>query len=268
MKTKNTLFSLALMIVTFLTTHHVAEASHTWSDYHWARATPSFTLLLGNNLTPNWGSYLAQTSTDWSLSSVLDTTVVAGKTNDGRGKNTPKNCNPTAGRGEVCNAKYGLNGWLGIASIWASGSHITAGTVKLNDTYFSTPTYNTSAWKNLVTCQEVGHIFGLGHQDENFTNQNLNTCMDYTNNPESNQHPNTHDYDMLATIYGSHLDTTTTVGTSAATLLQDSNNMSDWGKEIHRSEDGRSSIFEKDLGKGNRILRHVYWAEPRGNHRD
>jgi hypothetical protein len=39
-------------------------------------------------------------------------------------------------------------------------------------------------------CQEVGHTFGLDHQDENFNNTNLGTCMDYTNDPSTNQHPN------------------------------------------------------------------------------
>ncbi len=32
-------------------------------------------------------------------------------------------------------------------------------------------------------CQEIGHDFGLDHQDENFNNPNLGTCMDYTNDP-------------------------------------------------------------------------------------
>ena len=63
-------------------------------------------------------------------------------------------------------------------------------------------------------CQEVGHTFGLDHQDENFNNANLGTCMDYTNDPSTNQHPNKHDYDELITIY-SHLDSTTTVGAIA-----------------------------------------------------
>ena len=54
----------------------------------------------------------------------------------------------------------------------------------------------------MVTCQEIGHTFGLDHQDENFTNTNLGTCMDYTNDPSTNQHPNQHDYDELASIYG------------------------------------------------------------------
>ena len=33
-------------------------------------------------------------------------------------------------------------------------------------------------------------------------NNNLNTCMDYTSNPDSNQHPNIHDYQQLNDIYG------------------------------------------------------------------
>ena len=27
--------------------------------------------------------------------------------------------------------------------------------------------------------QEIGHTFGLDHQDENFSNANLGSCMDY-----------------------------------------------------------------------------------------
>lgn len=244
----------------------IASAHHSWGNYHWARTANPFTIKLGDNLTSNWDSYLATASADWSLSSVLDTVVVPGKTNNTKGKNTPKNCQPTSGQGEVCNAKYGNTGWLGIASIWVSGSHITAGTVKLNDTYFTSATYNTPAWRNLVMCQEVGHIFGLGHQDENFNNANLNTCMDYTSNPESNQHPNLHDYEQLETIYNSHLDTTTTISQSTTSALQDSNDPGSWGREVHRSQDGRASVFVKDEGGGNKILRHVFWAEPRGNH--
>jgi hypothetical protein len=259
------ILSTILVLVAVWGTTSIAEANHTWGDYHWARMANPFTLTLGDNLTSSWDSYLSQTSADWSLSSVLNTTIVAGKTNNTKGRNTPKNCTPTSGASEICNAKYGANGWLGIASIWASGDHITAGTVKLNDTYFSTKTYNTPAWKNLVMCQEVGHLFGLGHQDETFTNANLDTCMDYTNNPESNQHPNTHDYELLEAMY-THLDTQTS--TQPQSLAEDSNDPKAWGKEIHQSENGHSSVFVQDLGKGNKVIRHVFWAEPRGNHHD
>ena len=130
---------------------------------------------------------------------------------DRRRRDDPRRCRPTAGRVEVCNGTYGVNGWLGIAQIWIAGGHITQGAVKLNDSYFNMSAYNTPAWKNLVMCQEVGHTFGLDHQDEAFDNPNLGTCMNYTSNPSTNQHPNDHDYEELEIIY-SHLDAGTTVG--------------------------------------------------------
>jgi hypothetical protein len=241
----------------------VAFASHSWGSYHWARTANPFTLKLGGNVTAAWDSYLSTTSADWSLSSVLDTIIVAGQ---GR-----KNCRATAGRVEVCNAKYGNNGWLGIAQIWAIGSHITQGTVKLNDTYFNTATYNTPAWRNLVTCQEVGHTFGLNHQDEDFSNLPLGTCMDYSNNPNPNQHPNTHDYEQLELIYA-HLDTTTTVGASVSGASsteegEDRNEPKQWGKLIRGSAEKGVALYELNLGNGKTIFTHVIWAdgEPRGN---
>jgi hypothetical protein len=173
---------------------------------------------------------------------------------------------------EVCNNRYGSNGWLGIASIWAYGDHITKGTVKMNDTYFNTAYYNTPAWRALVLCQEVGHTFGLNHQDETFSNTNLGTCMDYTNDPTSNQHPNAHDYNMLETMYA-HLDTTTTISQSISNLkgraaIEEDlgDDPKNWGQEIKRSKDGNASLFEKDLGNGNKAFTHVYWAEPRKGH--
>ena len=221
-----------------------ATASHSWGTYHWARTANPFALKLGDNVNSTWDAHLATTSADWSLSSVLDTSIVAGGARS-------KNCRPTAGRVEVCNARYGANGWLGIAQIWVSGSHITQGAVKVNDTYFNTSTYNSSAWRNLVMCQEVGHTFGLDHQDEVFDNPNLGTCMDYTSNPSTNQHPNQHDYDQLAIIY-SHLDATTTLGSSS-------------GGGHGKPQRVRDDLWVEDLGNGQRLYTFVYWAT-KGKH--
>ncbi|MDP3778779.1 MAG: hypothetical protein Q8R30_01865 [bacterium] len=246
----------------------VASADHAWGPYHWARTANSFTLNLGDNVSSGWDGYLAAASGDWSLSNVLDTAIVAGGTNNVKGRNTPKNCVPTNGRVEVCNAKYGTNGWLGIASVWASGEHIVQGTVKMNDTYFNTAKYNNASWKQFVVCQEVGHTFGLDHQDENFGNLNLGTCMDYTNDPDGsllgqlgNTHPNQHDYDMIETIYA-HLDATTTVSPQAPSSLPeiDHSDPSSWGKGIRHSGDGRVSLYERNLGNGNKVFTFVIWA--------
>lgn len=232
----------------------VAEASHSWGGYHWARTANPFTLKLGDNVDTKWDAYLATASTDWTQSTVLNTTVVSGSTR-------PKSCRATAGRVEVCNARYGGTGWLGIASISiTSGTHITQGTVKLNDTYFDTAQYNTPAWRNLVTCQEIGHTLGLDQQDENFDNKNLYTCMDYTNDPSTNQHPNQHDLDELAIIY-SHLDSTSTVGSAAAkSSPQVGNDQSSWGRQVAGSHASRHSTFARDFGHGNIVVTFVTWA--------
>lgn len=251
-------FIVFLAIAVLASLGGVAYASHSWGSYHWARILNPFTLKLGDNVSTTWDGYLATASTDWSQSSVLDTTVVAGGTD-------PRKCRATTGRVEVCNRAYGFNGWLGVASIGISGSHITKGTVKVNDSYFNTATYNTPAWRQFVMCQEVGHTFGLDHQDENFSNANLGTCMDYTNNPggpPSNEHPNAHDYEQLETIYG-HFDTITTVGQTVASLRNhdDADEVAEWGESLRKDGRGKTSLYVHDLGKGEKVLTFILWTE-------
>ena len=233
-----------------------ADATHSWGGYHWARTSNPFTLKLGDNVDSRWDAYLATTSTDWTASTVLDTTIVAGQTR-------PRTCKATAGRVEVCNASYGSTGWLGIASISITGgTHITQGTVKLNDTYFDTAKYNTPAWRNMVSCQEVGHTFGLDHQDEAFDNPNLGTCMDYTNDPSTNQHPNQHDYDMLESIYN-HTDSTTTVGRSAGgtgSVKTAGKTPRSWGRLVDGSRASGASTYVRNFGNGKLTVIHVLWA--------
>ena len=247
-----------------------AYANHAWGKYHWNLSTATTLanpLDLGNNLsTSEWQQSLTGASSDWSQS-VLKTEVAVG--------GSDADCKPTAGRVEVCNGGYGDNGWLGIASIWASrkDSHITQGTVKLNDTYFSEPKYNTTAWRNLVMCQEVGHTFGLDHQDTDFSNTNLETCMDYTNDPDgslfeqlNNEHPNTHDYDMLASIYA-HLNGTTSSGPgrkSNRITVNNTNvnldNPSTWGEAIQQDAQGRNAVFVRNIDTDTVIITHVLWT--------
>ncbi|MGH2455942.1 MAG: hypothetical protein ACRDHD_06765 [Candidatus Limnocylindria bacterium] len=229
-----------------------AMATHSWGGYHWARTSNPFTLQVGDNVSGAWDSVLDTSIADWSQSTVLDLDKAAGGTR-------PKPCKATSGRVEVCNAKYGNNGWLGLAQIWITGgTHITKGVVKVNDTYYNTPTYNTTAWRNLVMCQEIGHTFGLDHQDEDFDNPNLDTCMDYTSSPGTNQHPNQHDYQMLEQIYA-HTDGTTTVGlvTNGRGSAAPANS---WGRLVRSSAGGHSSVFELDLGNGQSVVTHVTWA--------
>lgn len=236
-----------------------ADANNSWGNYHWARKASPFTLQLGDNVSGAWDSSLVTTSGDWTGSAVLDTKVVQGA--------NYKRCGAKAGSVQVCNSTYGANGWLGVAQVWISGSHITQGTVKVNDTYFNTAAYNTPAWRNLVMCQEVGHTLGLGHQDENFSNANLDSCMDYTNLPLTNQHPNAHDYEQLVTIYGGHLDATTTV--AAATTARANategrgpeGERGEWGRLVRGSESPRSvAEYQRELPNGEQVFTFVIWA--------
>lgn len=249
----------ALVVIAVLLVAGAASANHAWGDYHWARTANPFNLKLGDNVSTAWDASLTGASSDWSQSTVLDTAIVAGGTR-------PKPCKPTAGQVEVCSASYGNNGWLGVASIWVTGSHIVQGRVKVNDYYFSFPKYNTPEWRNFVMCQEVGHTFGLAHQDENFTNPPLGSCMDYSDPPDANQHPNQHDYDQLETIYNSHLDSSTTVGqtlprgNSGVSVGEDLEGPPQWGKVVKKDAEGRPSLYERDLGNGRKVFTFVIWT--------
>ena len=224
-----------------------ALANHSWNGYHWARTSNPFTLKLGDNVSGSWDSMLRTASSDWSRSNVLDTSVVSGGTR-------PKPCKATLGRVEVCSASYGNTGWLGVATIWLqSGTkHIVQGTVKNNDYYFgnSNYQYNNSAEMQHVICQEVGHTFGLDHQDE--SGISLNTCMDYYHNTSASDtkstHPNSHDYDELSTIY-QHLDSTTTVGLSTGSRFAPLGSLGE-------------SRYVARLANGGVRITYVRWATP------
>jgi hypothetical protein len=250
-----------------------AFAGHSWGSYHWARTANPFSLQLGDNVSIAWDAYLVEASMDWNTdwsgstlgpSSVLATRIVVGGT-----LGNVRKCRATNGRVEVCNTTYGNNGWLGVAQIWISGSHITQGIVKLNDTYFNTAKYNTAAWRRLVMCQEIGHTFGLDHQDENFSNVNLGTCMDYASNPEGNEHPNGHDSDQLDLIY-SHLDgTNTSAQTTAAAPARpaiadmDLAERAQWGRLVRSRNGGQTEVYEADFGGGHKVFTFVIWAQGR-----
>lgn len=240
-----------------------AAASHSWGTYHWARTANPVKVQIGDNVDSRWDASLVGAQADWNESTVIESPLVAGSSN-------PKNCKGVAGTIQVCNSTYGRTGWLGIASISITGgTHITQGTVKLNDTYFNSSTYNTPAWRNFVTCQEIGHTYGLDHQDENFNNANLGSCMDYTNDPSTNQHPNAHDYDQLVAIY-THLDSTNTVAfapNGAGAFGAPGDTPREWGRAIDFDSLGRPIKFERVDGPGLKTVTHVTWAigeGPRG----
>ena len=263
-----------------------AIANHSWGSYHWARTSNPLKLDVMRAVASKWDASVSTSISDWDQSNVL---TLTGKTASGVNS---KRCTAISGKILVCNAAYGQRGWLGIATIWANGNHITQATTKLNDSYHDLAPYNSPAWRALVACQEVGHDFGLAHQNEQFDPPNLGSCMDYTNDPDgggaygpSNEHPNQHDYDQLQTIY-SHTDTTNTSATQTTNFglrvpgqapvappglnNEAGDSPAEWGKAIHTDSLGRPDVFLQDQGGGRRKITHVFWlpGEERGHHDD
>ena len=185
-----------------------------------------------------------------------------------------RRCKAPSGKVRICNLAYGQNGWLGIAgiSIDAEG-HIFTGYVKLNDTYFNWDFYNNPLWKQSVTCQELGHELGLDHQDVDFNNLSLFSCMDYQNPPYPA--PNSHDFDQLESIYG-HTDSYNSYavgeefggggGCNAPpgkgcnkAGVGNSNREIGWGISLGRR--GAHESFMRIDPDGTRHITHVTWAE-------
>jgi hypothetical protein len=257
-----------------------ASANHSWNNYHWATTNGTLDVKVNAAITSAWTGYVDEAIVDWEKSDDLE---LGNRNNLAVSR---KRCSPVPREILVCNDAYGQRGWLGIASIWLDGNgHISQGTTKLNDTYFAAGRYNTPAWRRMVTCQEIGHDFGLAHQNEIFTNTNVGSCMDYTNDPSgtagtngtlSNEHPNSHDYAQLASIYGHSNDGYNSANASASTnfgirevgkappapppTTPAGDSPAEWGRAIHNDGLGRPDVFVKELGNGHKVITHVFWA--------
>lgn len=277
------------------------SAATQWGNYHWANNGTGVTLHIQHTFRngADWQQWYNEARSNWGNTSNTRITLIDNGSWSGT---STKKCNPIAGEILVCSDAYGQRGWLGIATIWANGDHITQATTKLNDTYYASSYYNTPGWRDLVACQEIGHDFGLDHQDETFDNRNLGTCMDYTNAPDggvvngidygpANRQPNGGDYASLTSdaMYGSgHNDgsgggggggcnphkpgctggqdafTFREVGKAPATSSNSSASSTSWGAATGYDRAGRPNTFRLDLGNGKSKLTHVYWV--RGFH--
>ena len=268
----NRIFKTAAMLLC-LGLSSSAWANHSWGAYHWARMVNPFELVVINSTTSDWDFYVTNAIQDWSLGSGIMSVIE--DTGGSTSKRVRRQCRAPGGKIRICNLAYGFNGWLGIAGISIdTNGHIVKGYTKLNDSYFNAGYYDNPEWKQSVTCQELGHDFGLNHQDEDFYNQSLNSCMDYQDPPFA--YPNPHDFEQLLTIY-SVTDSydTIAVGTNEEESggscnappgkgcnksgVPDNNRDIGWGVSLgHR---GHAETFMRIDPDGTRHITHVLWVE-------
>jgi|GEM_PF-3128366 len=173
-------------------------ASHTWGNangtYHWDGPSLPLQLSVIDSVTGDWQGELDETISQWNVSTALNLSITSADDST----NTRSDCAIANGQIRACNYTYGTTGWSGLASLNIdSNNHILWGTAKVNDSYSM-----SQADRNKVMCQEIGHLFGLGHTSEDGSSQQ--TCMDYANDPTNSQWPNAHDYELLEQIY-SHI---------------------------------------------------------------
>jgi len=240
-----------------------AIANHSWDGLHWARPSGvEVTAPVGDNVGPQWDKYLLGAVTNWNKSTVIQSPIVPGKT-------LPVKCQLISGTIQVCNSTYGVTGWLGLTSVQVTNGHISAMSSKLNDSYYNTPQFNTAGWRLYVVCHELGHAYGLAHQDEVFDNPNIGSCLDLPLNVKGNEGPNLHDYEMLATIYN-HAESSLAPATSTASAnLEPGNSPKDWGKATKFDRFGRPTVFVRVISPTEKIVTDVMWAPgegPRGRY--
>jgi hypothetical protein len=252
MRTQKARFVIVLAVIVMLAVLPLsAGASHSWGNYHWARTANPLTIKVVDSMTSDWDNNLDAAISDWNSSAVIDLVKETGDSSS----RARKRCSAIAGKARSCNAAYGFNGWLGLAQIWASGSHITQATAKMNDSYLASSSYNETNRQHVI-CQEIGHDWGLGHQDE--SGADLNTCMDYANALD-NPSPNRHDYEQLETIYNSHLDSSNTAASAPPGFANaDVHAIENWGEKV--SDNGKAALFVRDFGNDFKIFTFVIWA--------
>ena len=85
--------------------------------------------------------------------------------------------------------------------------------------------------------------------------------MDYTSNPlgpPSNEHPNQHDYDQLATIY-THLDSTTGGKPCRGKRCQNGGTVGN-APPFSQASRANGSVYVDALPAGGHRITHVFWT--------
>lgn len=175
-----------------------AHAVHAWVNYHWPRSANPFTLTYSTSVSSTWTDLVTKVVGEWD-----DVTQYRAGAFD------VVNLSKVSSGAKLTieSGNFGNNGWFGIATIRVNilTGHISSGSVKVNDFYF-TGTYGNDVARDHVLCQEVGHTLGLDHN--RLALLFGRSCMNDDNstlNDPTYRTPNSHDAQQLNTIY-THAD--------------------------------------------------------------
>src|SRR5215204_4439227 len=216
------------------------------SPYHWARKNSHFRLRVGNNVKGDWNQYLRAALSDWNQNDTVTLVEVDGGTD-------PQFCDPVSGRVEVCDWWYGTQtGWLGLTRLYfnATGDHIDAATVQLNNSFLYAPNsrYNSDAARRHTLCHELGHTLGLDHPD-------TTSCMNNSQHAVFNYvTPLNEDFRQLRRIY-EHTDASRTVARASEADL----NL--FGPTTWPEPDSEEDVMALPLDEETLVLTFVVWAD-------
>jgi len=237
-----------------------ADATHSWAS-HWRRTAGVRNIPVRRFLSSIWISRYNTAMADWrkaAMTKIKPYTLTTGAQNP--------NCPMVAGQISACDGNYGATGWGGYAQIWWDGSgHALYGRALQNNYYFSGSSATTVAWRQHIICQEIGHLFGLGHVNEIQNNRNTGSCMDYTNDPDggsggasssdpNNMHPNAHDYAIVNARHN-HIgfifpEAARDTPMPQAVRDYDKKRLGQFGRLVYSANDGLTERFEEHFPGG------------------